>query len=86
MAITKVVTVNKIEVYPGDSSKDAATNAAWPRILVETRIVLDDTTDAELPVTSYKQTGLRKFNGDGTAYDTSGQDALVQTLATALWS
>jgi len=86
MAITKVATINKIEVYPGDSSEDAATNAAWPRILVETKIVLDDTTDAELPVTTYKQTGLRKFNGDGTAYDTSGQDALVQTLATALWS
>tara|TARA_X000001382_G_scaffold124107_1_gene108407 strand:- start:130 stop:390 length:261 start_codon:yes stop_codon:yes gene_type:complete len=86
MAITKVVTVNKIEVYPGDSSKDAATNAAWPRILVEARIVLDDTTDAELPVTSYKQTNLGKFNGDGTPYDTSGEDALVQTLATALWS
>lgn len=86
MAITKVVTVNKIEVYPGDSSEDAPPNAQWPRMLVETKIVLDDTTDAELPVTTYKQTNLGKFNGDGTAYDTSGQDALVQTLATALWS
>ena len=70
MAITKVKTVNKVEVYPPfDSSAESTSNNKWSRLWVEYKIVLDDTSDDELPVTSYTQKNLVRYNTDGSAYD-----------------
>ena len=87
MAITKVKTVNKVEVYPPlDSSAESTSNNKWSRLWVEYKIVLDDTSDDELPVTSYTQKNLVRYNTDGSAYDFSREETYVKTLITALWT
>ena len=87
MAITKVKTVNKVEVYPPfDSSAESTSNNKWSRLWVEYKIVLDDTSDDELPVTSYTQKNLVRYNTDGSAYDYNSEAAYVKTLIGVLWT
>ena len=99
MAITKTTKVQRCEVYPkADASAEATVSAAWPTLMVVYEDTLDDAEDNDLPVTATRVKHLEKFtlthgtdsNGDPTtsSADTvvSGEDALVQTLCTALWS
>jgi len=88
MAITKTTTVQRCEVYPlQDSSADDTANAKHPRVMVVYNDVIDDADDADLPVTATRVKHLYKFVEDGgEATDVSGEDALVQTICTAIWS
>ena len=99
MAITKTTRVQRAEVYPkADSSADAATSEAWPSIMVVYEDVLDDSEDADLPVTATRVKHLSKFtithgtDSDGNPTESSaatvvtGEDALVQSICGAVWS
>ena len=87
MAITKEKTVNKVEVYPpSDPSAESTSNNKWSRLWVEYKIVLDDTSDDELPVTSYTQKNLVRYNTDGSPYDYNSEDEYVKTLIGVLWT
>ena len=88
MAITKVTTVQRIEVYPiGDSSADDTSNNKHESVMVVYNDTLDDSADADLPVTATRVKYLYKFVEDGgAATDYSGEDALVQTVCAAIWS
>ena len=87
MAITKVKTVNKVEVYPPfDSSAESTSNNKWSRLWVEYKIVLDDTSDDELPVISHTQKNLVRYTADGSANAFSGEETYVKTLISALWT
>ena len=99
MAITKTTRVQRCEVYPAaDSSADAATNPAWPTLMVVYEDVLDDTEDADLPVTATRVKHLSKFtittgtDSDGNPTESSaatvvtGEDQLVQDICGAVWT
>lgn len=88
MAITKTTTVQRCEVYPlQDSSADDTANAKHPRVMVVYNDVIDDADDADLPVTATRVKHINKFVEDGgAATDVTGEDALVQTICTAIWS
>ena len=99
MAITKTTKVQRCEVYPkSDADAEATVSAAWPTIMVVYEDVLDDPDDAELPVTATRVKHLEKFtitygtDSDGNPTESSaatvvtGEDALVQTICTAVWS
>jgi hypothetical protein len=88
MAITKTTTVQRCEVYPLlDSSADDTANANHPSVMVVYNDVIDDADDADLPVTATRVKHIRKFVEDGGATtDVTGEDALVQTICTAIWS
>jgi len=86
-------------VYPkADPSAEATVSEAWPTVMVVYEDMLDDTEDADLPVTATRVKHLTKFtlttteDSEGevttTSADTSvsGEDALVQTICTAVWS
>ena len=48
---------------------------------------LDDSADADLPVTATRVKNLTKLVADdGAATDYSGEDALVKSVADKLWS
>ena len=84
MAITKTTTVQRIAVYPGDV----------PTLMVSYIDVFDDPDDDSLPNESQRVIRLEKVTSttaeDGTvtetATDISGHDALVQTIAAAVWA
>ena len=88
MAITKVTTVQRIEVYPiADSSADDTSNNKHESVMVVYNDTLDDSSDADLPVTATRVKHLYKFVEDGgAATDYSGEDALVQTVCGAIWA
>lgn len=88
MAISKTTTVDRVEVYLAeDSSADATSMQAHPRVIVFYIDTLDDPDDAELPVTAHREKVLYKFVEDGgAATDTSGEASLVQTICAAVWS
>ena len=99
MAITKTTRVQRAEVYPKtDADAEATVSAAWPTLMVVYEDVLDDPDDAELPVTATRVKHLQKFtitygtDSDGNPTESSaatvvtGEDALVQTICTAIWS
>ena len=99
MAITKTTKVQRCEIYPkSDADAEATVSEAWPTIMVVYEDMLDDTEDADLPVTATRVKHLNKFtitygtDSDGNPTESSaatvvsGEDALVQTLCTALWS
>ena len=99
MAITKTTKVQRCEVYPkADADADAAVSAAWPTIMVVYEDVLDDSDDADLPVTATRVKHLEKFtithgtDSDGNPTQSSaatvvtGEDALVQSICGAIWS
>ena len=88
MAITKTTTVQRLEIYPlMDSSAADTANAKHPSVMVVYNDTIDDAEDADLPVTATRVKHLNKFVEDGgAATDVSGEDALVQTVCTAIWS
>ena len=99
MAITKTTKVQRCEVYPkADASAEATVSAAWPTLMVVYEDTLDDAADNDLPVTATRVKHLMKFtlthgtDSDGNpttssaATDVTGEDALVQTMCTTLWS
>jgi hypothetical protein len=88
MAITKTTTVQRCEVYPlTDSSAATTTNAKFPSIMVVYNDSMDDPEDADLPIIATRVKHLNKFVEDGgAATDVSGEDALVQTICTAIWA
>ena len=88
MAITKTTAVQRLEVYPvADSSAADTANAKHESVMVVYEDTLDDSSDADLPVTATRVKHLHKFVEDGgAATDYSGEDALVQTVCGAIWS
>lgn len=88
MAITKVTTVQRLEVYPArDTSADDTANDKHETVMVVYNDTLDDTDDADLPVTATRVKNLRKFVEDGgAATDYSSEDSLVQTVCAAIWA
>tara|TARA_X000001316_G_C920323_1_gene34505 strand:+ start:1007 stop:1273 length:267 start_codon:yes stop_codon:yes gene_type:complete len=88
MAITKTTTVQRLEIYPlMDSNAADTTNIKHPSVMVVYNDTIDDAEDADLPVTATRVKHLYKFVEDGgAATDVSGEDALVQTVCTAIWS
>ena len=99
MAITKTTKVQRCEVYPKtDADAETTVSAAWPTLMVVYEDLLDDTEDADLPVTATRVKHLEKFtlthstDSEGVITTTSaatvvtGEDALVQTICTAVWA
>jgi hypothetical protein len=88
MAITKTTAVQRLEVYPiADSSAADTANAKHESVMVVYEDTLDDSSDADLPVTATRVKYLYKFVEDGgAATDYSGEDALVKTVCGAIWS
>ena len=88
MAITKTTKVQRIEVYPpADSSAADSTNAKHETVMVVYEDTLDDSADAELPVTATRVKHLSKWQEDGgsaTVY--TNEDTLVRTVLDAIWS
>ena len=99
MAITKTTNVQRAEVYPAQSSSaETTTNEAWPTVMVVYEDILDDTEDADLPVTATRVKHLEKFTlthgtddeGNPTvssaATVVTGEAQLVQDICGAVWS
>jgi hypothetical protein len=78
MAITLTRTVQRIETYPAMEAPEGETT--YPTLMVVYNDSFDDPDDEQLPVTATKVLHFNK--GD----DVSGEDALVQTIATAIWA
>ena len=88
MAIKLTRTVQRVETYPAmDSTASDDSNAKYATLMVVYNDTFDDTGDATLPVTATKVLNFSKYVEDGgAATDMTGQDALVQTIATAVWA
>tara|TARA_R100000734_G_C3257646_1_gene57255 strand:+ start:415 stop:681 length:267 start_codon:yes stop_codon:yes gene_type:complete len=88
MAITKTTKVQRIEVYPpADTSAADTTNAKHETLMVVYEDTLDDSGDADLPVTATRVKHLSKFVEDGgaaTGYAT--EDTLVKDICDKIWS
>lgn len=78
MAITLTRTVQRIETYPAMEAPEGETT--YPTLMVVYNDLFDDPSDDQLPVTATKVLHFSK--GD----DVSGEDDLVQTIATAIWA
>ena len=88
MAITKTTKLTRIEVLSAiDSTAADTSNKKHPSAVIFYEDCLDDSTDADLPVTVMRTKHLYKFVEDGgSATNYSGEDALVQTVCAAIWS
>ena len=88
MAITKVTKVGRIEVYPPVDGTAAATKMeAHETVMVVYEDVIDDESDADLPVTATRVKHLTKLVADdGAATDYSKEDALVKVVCAAIWA
>ena len=88
MAIEKTTTVRHIDVYPkADSSAASTTNAGNPGICVHETLTVDDASDATLPIHQFTERNIWRYVSDGgSATDISAEDALVKTIAGAIWS
>ena len=86
MAITKTTALSQIVVHSAiDSSAEDTANDKHPVIVVSHFDTY--TEDGVEGVARHRQSELKKFVEDGgAATDVSGEDALVQTIATAIWS
>ena len=86
MAITLTRTVQRIETYPAMTPEPEG-EATYPTLMVVYNDLFDDANDDQLPVTATKVLHFSKYVEDGgAATDMSGEDALVQTIATAIWA
>ena len=89
MAIEKITTVQEVRVRPATGTGDATLNTNYPTMQVEYRVVLDDSGDDELPVTSYyvKEYSMLVEDG-GAAYDyaVSSLDALLKSTAAGIYA
>ncbi len=79
MAITLTRTVQRIETYPAQPAMEEG-ETTYPTLMVVYNDVFDDPDDEQLPVTATKV--LHFSHGD----DVSGEDELVQTIASAIWA
>ena len=90
MAITSSKGVQRLEVYPpADSSADNTANAKHETVMIVYENTLSGTgADAHLDgQVSTQVVHLSKYVADGgAATDVSGEDALVQSVCTAIWS
>ena len=89
MAIEKITTVQEVRVRPATGTGDATLNTNYPTMQVEYRVVLDDSADDDLPVTSYYVKEYSKLIEDGgAAYDYAGSslDALVKATAAGIYA
>jgi len=88
MAIRKTTNLQRLEVYPAaDNSAADTSNKKHGSLMVVYNDILDDSTDADLPVTVTRTKHLYKYVEDGgSATNYSGEDALVQTVCAAIWS
>jgi len=88
MAISKVTTVQSIQVHPAmDAEAEATSNAAHPGVYVTYIDTFDDPSDEQLPAVLNRSISLQKFvEDDGDATDYSGEDALVISVCDAIWS
>jgi hypothetical protein len=86
MAITKTSVLSEVVVTPAmDSSAADTSNNKHPVIRVSHFDTY--TEDGVEGVAKHRKTELKKFVEDGgAATDVSGEDAFVQTIATAIWS
>lgn len=80
MAITLTRTVQRVETYPLVDADSETVSETKPTVMVVYNEVFDDSDDADLPVTATK---VKHFN---CADDVTGEDALVQTICTAIWA
>jgi len=78
MAITLTRTVQRVETYPAQPAEESETT--YPTLMVVYNDVFDDPDDEQLPVTATKVSHFSQ--GD----DVSGEDQLVQDIASAIWS
>ena len=88
MAITKTTSLQRAEVYPAaDPSALDSSNLKYPSVMAVYEDVLDDTEDADLPVTATRVKYINKFVEDGgAATSVTGEHALVQSICGAIWS
>ena len=88
MAITKTVKILQIRIYPAaDSTAEDSSNAKWPSLQLIKEVTLDDTEDAELPVSTHVRSVLNKYNlSDAKPYDFSNEDTLTQAILGAIWT
>ena len=78
MAITLTRTVQRIETYPAQPPAEEG-ETTYPTLMVVYNDVFDDPDDEQLPVTATKVSHFS--HGD----DVSGEDQLVQDIASAIW-
>ena len=78
MAITLTRTVQRVETYPAQPPVEEG-ETTYPTLMVVYNDVFDDPDDEQLPVTATKV--LHFSHGD----DVSGEDQLVQDIASAIW-
>ena len=88
MAITKTTTVGRIEVYPAlDAGAGATKMDAHEKVMVVYEDVLDDSEDADLPVTATRVKHITKLVADdGANTDYSNEHALVKVVCAAIWA
>ena len=92
MAINKAVSIERIEVHPAESGAEANTNASKPWMLVVSQLTFtgtgQDTSDVDLPMTQTVSKNLYYYSDEANQTQTSlaGEDALVQSVGTAIWS
>ena len=79
MAITLTTTVQRVETYPAMTPAPEG-EETFTTMMVVYNDLFDDADDDQLPVIASKVLHFSK--GD----DMSGQDELVKTIATAIWS
>ena len=87
MAITKTTTIDRIECLPPmDPSAASTTNDGNWRLTVFLQDVIDDKSDADLPVTVQRTKHYLKYDSEGDATDMSSTSSEVQDVANAMWS
>ena len=88
MAISKTTKVQRIEVYPpADTSAADSANAKHETVMVVYEDTLDDSEDADLPVTATRVKYFSKYVSDGGAATSySSEDALVKVVLAAIWA
>ena len=91
MAINKTVSIQRIEVFP-PTSDDINLNSGHAYLHIIQTIVFTGTgqnaSDVDLPNTSHVTKTLYYYSDEANGTKTSvvGEDALVQTVANAVWS
>jgi hypothetical protein len=88
MAITKTRTLVCLDVHPlADSGAESTANAKHPTIIVQYEHTFDDPDDDLLPAKTDESREITRYVEDGgSATDYSGEDALVRTVADAIWT
>ena len=92
MAINKTVTIERLEVFPPEDTTAENTNKAHESIHVIRTVTFTGTgqnaSDVDLPMkdTNSKMLYYYSDESNGTKTSVVGEDALVQTVANAIWS